>query len=177
MTNSLAETFRSILDIPMISRTRRNHGLEHATLHILAKRYPKTRMGGHSDSNGFWILGDVPVEAVESAANDALARLQRGGHDLAVHPGCGTNYATSGVVAGLAASLVMLGGGQRRRDRLERLPLAITLATVALVAAQPLGLSIQRQVTTSGDPQGLEILEVKPVNRGRLKACRVTTDG
>ena len=27
-----------VLSIPMVKRTRRNHGLEHATVHILSKR-------------------------------------------------------------------------------------------------------------------------------------------
>ena len=177
MTNLLSESFQSILDIPWISRTRRNHGLEHATLHVLSKRYPKTSLAGHSDAGGFWILGDVSTEDVESAAREALRRLRGGEQDLAVHPNCGTNFATSGVLAGLAASLVMLGAGQRFRDKLERLPLAVTLATMALVASQPLGMRIQRQVTTSGKPQGLEIREVKPSPRGRIKAYRITTSG
>jgi hypothetical protein len=48
-------------DIPVISRVQRNHGLEHATLHILSQRYPKQSLSGHSDTGGFWIIGDVTI--------------------------------------------------------------------------------------------------------------------
>ena len=52
------------------------------------------------------------------------------------------------------------------RERLERLPLVAVFATVALILAQPLGLTIQRDITTSGDMGALEIVsieETKPV--------------
>ena len=29
-----------ILNLPILSRIRRNHGLEHATLHVLSRRHP-----------------------------------------------------------------------------------------------------------------------------------------
>jgi hypothetical protein len=177
MSNSLLEPFQSILDTPWLSRTRRNHGLEHATLHILAKRYPKTSLAGHSDLNGFWILGDVPTDEIHSAVRQALQRLKNGEHELAVHPNCGTNFATAGVSAGLAASLVMFGAGRRLRDNLERVPLAITMATLALIISQPLGMRIQRRITTSGDPGDMQIVEIKSSQRGRIKAHRVITAG
>ena len=53
-----------ILDLPMISHIRRNHGLEHATLHMLALKLPNSVFMGHSDAGGFWIIGDVPPEFV-----------------------------------------------------------------------------------------------------------------
>jgi len=177
MANSLSDSLQSILDTPWLSRIRRNHGLEHATLRILAKSYPKTSLAGHSDLNGFWIIGEVSTEDIQVAVRQALQRLQNGERDLAVHPNCGTNLATSGVLAGLAASLVMFGAGRRLRDNLERIPLAITVATLALVASQPLGMTIQRQITTSGDPENLQIVEVKPTRRGRIKTHRILTSG
>jgi hypothetical protein len=177
MTNSVSKSLQTLMDIPALSRVRRNHGLEHATLHVLAERCPRTSVAGHSDFNGFWIIGDVSIEDIHDAVRMALQRLRNGERELAVHPNCGTNFATSGVAAGLAASLVMFGAGRRLRDKLERVPLAITLATIALIAAQPLGMRIQRQVTTSGDPQGLEILEIKLTKRGHINAYRIVTTG
>jgi len=35
----------SILDLPVISRIRRNHGLEHATITLLSQRFPYIRNG------------------------------------------------------------------------------------------------------------------------------------
>jgi hypothetical protein len=162
------------LEIPAIARTRRNHGLEHATLHILAQRHPHVPLAGHSDAGGFWVLGDVSIEDIQGAVEDALSRLRAGEKRLAIHPNCGTNYATAGVLAGLAAGAAMLGG-RSKRERIERLPLAALLATLALIIAQPLGTLIQEQFTTSGDPGELRVIEIVVNRRGRWRAHRVVT--
>lgn len=177
MTEINENIFGSILDFPPISRVRRNHGLEHATLHILAQHHPRTSMAGHSDLGGFWILGDVPTEDVQSAVDEALTRMKAGEEDLAVHPNCGTNFVTAGTMAGLAAWFALFGAGRRLRDRLERIPLATSLATVALILAQPVGLALQAHVTTSGNPGNLSVVEVIPSNQGPIPAHRVITKG
>jgi hypothetical protein len=177
MADSLSDLFLSPLSFSPVSRVRRNHGLEHATLHILAQRDFRRPLAGHSDMSGFWILGDVTTEELGSAVQEALNRLRGGEYDLAIHPNCGTNFVASGFLAGSVAFLGMLGSGRRTRDRLERLPLVITLATLALIAAQPLGLLLQKQVTTSGDPEALEILEIIASQRGRFKTHRIITTG
>jgi hypothetical protein len=169
--------FQRVLDFPFVSRIRRNHGLEHATMRILSQRHPKTGMAGHSDVGGFWLIGDVPLEEVQSAVQEALGRLKAGEADLAVHPNCGTNFATTGVMASLAAFAAMSGGGKRSRDRLERLPLAAVFATFAAILAQPLGLKLQEHVTTSGQPGALEVYEIIPTRRGQVNAYRVVTRG
>jgi len=166
-----------ILNLDPISRVRRNHGLEHATLHILSKRNLGKRMGGHSDFNGFWLLGDLETEQVRSAADEALRRMKNGEHHLAVHPNCGTNFAAAGSMAGLAGLMGMIGVGSRRRDKLERIPLVATLGTLALILAQPLGPVLQKKITTSGVPGNLEIVAIIPSQRGRVTAHRVTTRG
>jgi hypothetical protein len=169
--------FETFLNVPFISRIRRNHGLEHACLNILAGRKPRRNMAGHSDMKGFWLLGDIPTEEVQSAVQEALKRMRAGEHHLAVHPNCGTNLVTAGTLAGLAGVAGMWGAGRRWRDKLDRLPLVATLATLALVAAQPLGFLLQRELTTSGDPGNLEVVEIIPTQRGRVKAHRVLTRG
>lgn len=165
----------TLLEIPPLARIRRNHGLEHATLHVLVERQRRRRLAGHSGTTGFWILGEVATDELESAAHEALQRLRSGEASLAVHPNCGTNFATAGLLAGGLAALAMFGSGRRLRDQFDRLPLAITLATLGLVAAQPLGLLLQERVTTSGDPAALEILAVQPHSLGGLPAHRVLT--
>lgn len=161
----------------MLSRIRRNHGLEHAVIHILAKQVPGVSLAGHSDAGGFWLLGEVPTDKVETAVNHALTRLRAGESHLAIHPNCGTNFVTSGMLAGLAGAFSMLGVGPRGRDKLERLPMAGLLATLALIFSRPLGYRIQQRITTSGNPGNLEIVSVKPSVRGRVTAHRVTTSG
>jgi hypothetical protein len=174
------------------SRIRRNHGLEHATLHLLGQRFPNVPIAGHSDSRGFWIMGNIPAEAVSTAAQDALQRLRSGQRQLAVHPNCGTNFATSGIFAGTAAWLAMVGGSARLRDRLERLPVAIVMATLALILSRPVGMLLQERLTTSGDPGKLQMVEVhttrkleaaagsgpdSPDGRQNLMVHRITTRG
>jgi hypothetical protein len=162
-------------DIPVISRVQRNHGLEHATLHILSQRYPKQSLAGHSDTGGFWIIGDVTIEDVYESVEEALSRLKNGEKHLAVHRNCGTNFVTSGILAGLAAVVAMFGVGNRMRDKLERLPAAMFLATIALIFSQPLGFFLQERVTTSANPGNMQVVEIVVSRKGRMKAHRVTT--
>lgn len=177
MTQPLNIDISNLLELPIISRIRRNHGLEHATLHTLANYLPHTMLAGHSDTGGFWIIGDVPSETLHMAVQEAITRLRAGESSLAIHPNCGTNYATAGALAGLAGAAAMLGTGRHLRDKLNRLPFAAVLATMALVVAQPLGLLLQARVTTSGYPGSLEVIAIKHRKQGRMTVHRVQTRG
>ena len=165
-----------ILELPAISRIRRNHGLEHATLHVLSSRFPRRAMAGHSDVGGFWLIGDLTTEEIQSAVELALTRLRNGEHELAIHPNCGTNLATAGVLAGGAAWLALLGT-RRIKDQWERLPMAMAMAMLGVLVSQPLGLRLQAQVTTSGNPGNLEVIEIYRAQQGKLPAHRVVTQG
>ncbi len=164
----------TILDLPYISETRRNHALEHATLHMLAAQHPTSPMAGHSNPTGFFILGNFPTGEVESAVNQALARLRAGERELAIHAGCGTNMATSALMSGTLAWFVMRGG-KSTLGRILRLPFAIIFALVGLALSQPLGPVIQARITTDADMRGLHVIEVRPTLRGRVTAHRVIT--
>lgn len=165
------------LNHPTVARIRRNHGLEHATIHILSKKIPRLSMAGHSDAGGFWLVGDVETGVVRAAVQEALTRLRAGEQELAIHPNCGTNFVTAGTAAGLAGALAMFGAGRRWRDKVERLPLAMTMATLALMMAQPLGFLLQERVTTSGKPGELEVVDIVHTRRGQFQAHRVVTRG
>jgi hypothetical protein len=175
MTNEQAS--KQSFSIPGVSRLQRNHGLEHATLHVLSESHPHLALAGHSDTGGFWILGNVDTEELRSAVDTALNRMRAGESNLAVHPNCGTNFVTTGALAGLAAWAGMLGVGRATRDKIERLPIVIGLATMALIAGQPLGLMLQARVTTSGVPGDLEVVEIQESRRGSVQAHRVVTRG
>lgn len=177
MPSYLSSSIDSLLNSPVISRIRRNHGLEHATLTILSQRFPGLPMAGHSTAAGFRLMGDVPTEAVQMAVDEALRRLQAGEAKLAVHPNCGTNFVTAGTLSGLAGAASMLGVGRRTRDKLERLPLTAVMATMALIMAYPLGLKLQEKVTTSGIPGTLRVVEIKVIQRGSLTIHHVLTQG
>jgi hypothetical protein len=164
------------LNLPVLSRIRRNHGLEHATLNILSQRSPSRRLAGYSFPGGFFILGEIPTAELREAVSQALARMNNGESGLAIHDHCGTNYAASGFVAGLLAWLGM-AGATSKRDKVERLPLVIALATFGFIASQPLGPVLQKRVTTSGNPQGLSIVDVFPIQWGQFSLHRVITQG
>lgn len=168
-----------LLNLPLISRIRRNHGLEHATIHVLSKQGPSTTLIGRADSQGFFLYGNVPTERVDQAAHEALSKLQAGQHELAIHPNCGTSLLTAALMASASAFFSILGVRRedRWRDRLARLPVAIFLTTVALIAAQPVGLYAQRYLTTQGDPAGLRITDVDRVSDGKQTIHRVRTVG
>jgi hypothetical protein len=159
------------------SRVRRNHGLEHATIHVLSEAQPRRRLLGRSDVGGFWLIGEVGTEELAEAVQLALARMRAGEHNLAVHPNCGTNFVTYGTAAGLGAFAALAGAGSSRRDRLERLPLAALLATLGLIASQPLAFKVQQRVTTSGYPEGLRIESVVRSDIGARTAHRIKTRG
>jgi hypothetical protein len=72
---------------------------------------------------------------------------------------------------------VMFGVGKRARDNLDRLPLAILLATLALIVSQPLGLKLQEHVTTSGAMGLLRVVDIIPRLQGKVTAHRVLTEG
>ncbi|MBG0788083.1 MAG: hypothetical protein H0S79_23605 [Anaerolineaceae bacterium] len=167
----------SLLDLKPVSRVRRNHGLEHATMHVLGKKFPHVALAGYSDPAGFTIVGNVTTEDVAEAAIEALKKLRNGEAQLATHKNCGTNFVVSGAFAGLAAWLGTLGAGKEFKKKLSRLPLMMLLASIALVVAQPLGPIVQKQITTSGDPEGLELVRVETAFRAGQRLHRVITEG
>jgi len=174
MLNSLTH----LLNQPVLIRIRRNHGLEHATIHMLSAKYPRTPIAGRADASGFFILGRLPTDAVAASAEEAASRLRAGEGHLAIHPNCGTNFLTAAVLAGLASFGTLLGGRtDRARDRLERLPLAILATVLALIIAQPIGSAAQRHVTTSGEIGGLRISDIERLRSGRTTVHRVRTQG
>ena len=149
---------------------RQNHALEHATIHILSRREPYTRIVGRSTFAGYLIYGSLATEDVASAASEALARLQQGEAHLAVHPRCGTNLAVTSIMAGTAAFGATLG---RPRSKLDRLPLALMAATLAAIVAQPLAHRIQEEVTTSPEVDGVYIASVTRQERGSLVVHKI----
>ena len=165
---------KSILELPFILNTRRNHALEHATLHVLATKYPTKPMAGHSNPTGFFILGSLPTEDVRWAVTQALTRLRAGESHLAIHPGCGTNLATSTIVAATFAWFAMRGA-KSTFGRLLRLPFALALAVVGAVVSRPLGPMLQEKVTTDAEMGSLQVLDVQPTVSGRVQAHRVRT--
>lgn len=156
----------------MLDRIRQHHGIEHATVTLLSQRIKGVQLVARSDFDGFTVFGEVDTHALAAAAGEALARLQAGERDLTIHPNCGTNLAAAGALSGVAAFVA--GSGQRRSLWWERLPSAILAATLALLAAPPVGRWLQEHVTTSSQVAGLRIAGVERRAGGPVVTHRVT---
>jgi hypothetical protein len=169
------EYINRALNFPLISRIRRNHALEHATLQILAKKHPKISVAGYSDTRGFLIVGSVSTDHLREAVSEALRRLQAGEDDLAIHPNCGTNFAATGVVTGTLAWLAMVGAHGNFRKRLERWPVVVMLVTIGMIVAQPLGPLLQAEFTTDADIGELQVTEITRFEREGTPLHRVKT--
>ena len=158
----------SILDLAQ--HVRQHHALEHATINVLSRRHPYVGLAGRSTHTGFHIYGRLATEEVVSAASEGLARLQQGEAHLAYHPRCGTNLAVTSMLAGTAAFAATLG---RPRSKLERLPVALSAATVAALVSRPLADRIQQWITTTPEVDGLYIAEATRHEQGRFVVHKV----
>lgn len=150
---------------------RENHALEHATIALLSNKYPQVRFAGVSFAAGFFIFGDVPLEAITPAAQEALDRLRGAEPGLAIHERCGTNLAVAGLLTGLAAMSVA-----RLRKPYNAFSNVVLASTAALILARPLGLITQRYVTTQTPNPTMRILSVHPLSWMGSPAHFVRTD-
>ena len=153
-----------ILDLPFILETRRNHALEHATLHMLAHTHTGS-MAGHSNPTGFFLLGNFSTQDVWAAATEALERLRSGESGLAIHAGCGTNMATTALLSGtLAWSVLRLA--KSTLTKILLMPLAVFLAIIGFLIARPLGPVLQQRITTEANMGNMQIIDIIPVRKG-----------
>lgn len=144
------------------AKTKRNHGLEHATIALLLLPSVSGRpVAGYSIPAGFLVLGDIPTQQVEEAAKEALRRMQAGEGNLAVSPFCGTNIVVGAALATMASlgGYRMAGGGSRGLSR------AFSNTMFAIVASRPLDRLVQERCTTSADVGSMSI---RSVTRHRL---------
>lgn len=170
-----------------VNRIRRNHGLEHATIHVLSEGHKKFSAQGNSDHRGFHlnIYGDVTEEEVAAAVAEAHRRLRAGERHLAVHPNCGTVLVTTAMLATLAAQAVFTfeqwraektpsaragdqvpspsGAGASALTLLNALPSATLAVVGALIVGRPLGITLQERYTVDGNIRDLEVASIRPV--------------
>jgi len=153
-----------LLDLPLILETRRNHALEHATLHILARKY-HIPMAGHSNPTGFFLLGEIQLEDIAAASKEAMERLNAGESGLAVHEGCGTNLVVTALLPATFA-WAPLRGAKSTRWRIMLIPLALTFAAFGYLLSKPLGPWLQKYITTEADLGNMHITEIIFVRKG-----------
>ena len=144
--------------VDLVARTRRNHALEHATVELLLEDGLRPPIGGYSMPSGFFIFGRVGTEQLSQKANEALRLLKEGEAQLAISPYCGTNLATSALLAGFLMSVIL---GPKRRRNYRRLPLAIAVGLGAAIVGRPIGMALQRYTTLAA----ADMLEITGVLR------------
>ncbi len=85
-------------------------------------------------------------------------------------PNCGTNLVTTGTMTTVAAMIGLSGAS--RREAWNRLPTVLLLVMGALLFSQPIGLSLQKYITTDGDPADLES-SASPAARCKLRLAPI----
>ena len=158
------------MDLSLVTQVRRNHALEHATIHVLSRNHPGIHLVGRSDWKGFWLYGEVDTLEVADATMEALERLQRKEHWLATHPRCGTNLATSALLTGSVAYLAAISPARSRLAHFARVASAITLG---LLVGRPLGMAVQRHITTTADVDNVRVHAVLRRMAGQVVVHRV----
>ena len=145
---------------------RRNHALEHATIVVMMEREPGRRLNGFSTDEGFFVQGVRSTQEVDSAAREALSRLQNGEKRLAVHRNCGTTI----VAANLLAAVFFLGAlGVGLYLNWPLYLLILGSIVLAFALRVPLSLLLQRFVTTDADLTNAEVGWVEPANPADLR--------
>jgi hypothetical protein len=160
-----------ILNLPPYLATRRNHALEHATLKILEGKFNYKNLAGHSNPTGFFLFGEIALEDIRSAIDEAMRRLRAGESELAIHPGCGTNVATSMILPATFA-LFPFRGARSNRWACVLIPVGLVFAVFGYLLSKPLGPWLQRNVTTEADLGNLQVTEIL---RARKGAHRIMT--
>jgi Domain of unknown function (DUF6391) len=150
---------------------KQNHALEHATIVLLSQKYPEVRLAGISFASGFFVFGDIPTEAVNPTANEALNLLRTTHPELAIHERCGTNLAVAGLLTGLSAMTVA-----RMRRPFNSFNNVILASTAALILARPLGMMTQRYITTQTPNASMVVVKVSRLQLFNTPAHFVSTD-
>ena len=143
----------------VISHIRKNHAMEHATIHLLNRALPNVTFSGLSLDRGYWILGKAELQDVQKAAEMAYARLKNGEHSLAIHPNCGTNIAMIGLCSA-AAAMLTTRGLDKDDDNLSRFTAYTSAGLLGALAGKPLGPKIQKNVTTDANVEDLSIVSI-----------------
>ena len=147
---------------------RRNHALEHATIAVMMEREPGRKLNGFSTDDGFFVQGVRSISEVESAAREAIRRLQSGEKRLAIHRNCGTTIVAANLLAAVFFLVTLgvflyLGVGNLYLMILGSVILAFALRI-------PLSLLLQRFVTTDANLANAEVGWVEPAQPGDLKS-------
>ncbi len=154
----------------ILSRLRRNHALEHATIAILQERNPRVRIIARSTSRGFKLYGTMQAHEVQRAVEEAMRRLRGGEKKLAITQRCGTTVAVGVLVGTLGLWL-----SEFMRSPRQKVALGLATSVAIAVSSQPVGLLAQRYVTTHAELDGLRVEAVRGRTLGKKNWLEVRT--
>ena len=144
----------------LLEKTKRNHGLEHASISLLMPYLLRSKVvAGYSVSSGFLILAKIDTDFVESAVNEALNRVNQGDKTLVISDHCGTNI----LVGALITTIVSMASFKTKRKRGSFFR-SLSLSTLGLVFSVPLGKVVQKKYTTSADLSTLSVIKVSRID-------------
>ena len=155
----LTQKYIKTAPMNVISHIRKNHAMEHATIHLLTEAMPGVSFSGYSLIKGYWILGKAELQDVQKAAEMAYARLNNGEKKLAVHPNCGTNLAVIGLCTAAAAMVTTIGESDEDSPW-SRFSAYTTAGLIGAMAGKPLGPKVQKMITTDANVKELSIVSI-----------------
>ena len=154
-----AEKKIKVAPMDILAHIRKNHAMEHATIHLLTEALPHVSFAGYSFIKGYWILGKAELQDVQKAAEMAHARLKNGEHKLAIHPNCGTNIAMIGLCTAAAAMLTSFGDDEDESP-MSRFSALTTAGMIGALVGKPLGPKVQEKISTDPDVSSLSIVSI-----------------
>lgn len=160
------------MSLSLFDRFRRNHAIEHAAMHMLARSLRPLRLVARSDWDGYTIYGHIDTETLAQATQEGLRALQAGRAELAVHPRCGTGLAAHLFLAGAAFSLVSTAHKGKARGAAPLLAIAMIAGVAAF--GQPLSRAAQAHLFTSATLPGAHIVSIDRHTRGGVPVHRVS---
>ncbi len=155
----IAQKNIQIAPMRILSHIRKNHALEHATIHILTKSMPNVSFAGYSFTQGFWIYGNAELQGIQKAVEIAHARLKNGEAKLAIHPNCGTNIAVTALCSAAASMLTVMSESDDD-SKLTRFSGYMTAGMLGALAARPLGPKVQQYLTTDPNVSDISIVSI-----------------
>jgi hypothetical protein len=126
-------------------------------------------LNGFSTDDGFFVQGVRSISEVESAAREAMRRLQNGEKRLAIHRNCGTTIVAANLLAAIFF-LVALGLSFVYLDGSNLYLMILGSVALAFALRIPLSLILQRFVTTDADLKNAEVGWVEPAQPGDLRS-------
>jgi hypothetical protein len=155
-----------------LQRTRRNHAIEHAAMHMLARTGLATRLAARSDWRGLTFYGEVDPATLKRSIDAGLLALETGNSGLAVHPRCGSMVSVSFLLGLLTVWLAE--SGLRRGATPARGALTLAGIASASLIARPLGERVQAHLLTNSEVGNARLVSIRPSRFGPLTVHRAT---